>query len=429
MRRDPPHRSRSHWSGDFSMNDFRRPIMRRIDRSRLLAMGALLATLFVPAQVLAQTRTALVIGNSNYRHAPALPNPINDATAIADLLRHAGFDQVALRHDLGIAGARNAVRELAEVARTADTVVVFFAGHGIEVDGVNYLIPTDARLASDFDVEDEAISLDRILRSIEPARKLRLVILDACRDNPFVPRMRRMAASRAIGRGLARVEPPVSDTLIAYSTRAGSIAADGRDRHSPFTGALLKHLTTPELDLRIAFGHVRDEVRKATNRQQEPYMTGSLGGDLVSLATGHSPKVPAGPSIASAPLPPPTIGIDEVTRGRIARFIEWEHLQGRTNHYAARVDYFSKGVVTRDVVLKDIAAHNRNWPRQNYALIPGTLSVISLGNGQYSVTFGLTFENSNAQRTVRGQARKEVILAVQGGQFIITSVKETVQRQ
>jgi len=207
------------------------------------------AVLLLVAQsygALADKRVALVIGNSAYQNVPGLPNPINDATAIAELLRNAGFDVVDSRADLGIAVIRRAIREFADIA------VVYYAGHGIEVDGTNYLIPVDAILQRDTDVEDEAISMDRLLRILEPVKRLRLIILDACRENPFTRSMKRTIASRAIGRGLAKVEVVNSDTLIAFSAKAGSIALDGDGKNSPFTTALLNHLAAPGLDLRIA---------------------------------------------------------------------------------------------------------------------------------------------------------------------------------
>jgi uncharacterized caspase-like protein len=251
------------------------------------------AVLLLVAQsfgALADKRVALVIGNSAYQNVPGLPNPINDATAIAELLRNAGFDVVDSRADLGIAVIRRAIREFADVARDADIAVVYYAGHGIEVDGTNYLIPVDAILQRDTDVEDEAISMDRLLRVLEPVKRLRLIILDACRENPFARSMKRTIASRAIGRGLAKVDVVNSDTLIAFSAKAGSTALDGDGKNSPFTTALLNHLATPGLDLRIAFGQVRDDVLKATANRQEPFVYGSLGGGTVSLVP--APEIP-----------------------------------------------------------------------------------------------------------------------------------------
>ncbi len=236
----------------------------------------------------AEKRVALVIGNSAYRNVAQLQNPVNDGAVIATTLKNAGFDVVDSRHDLPAAETRRALRDFADRARDADIAVVYYAGHGMEVDGTNYLIPVDAKLERDTDVYDEAFSLDRVLLAIEPAKRLRLVILDACRDNPFTKSMKRTIASRAIGQGLAKIEPTSPNMLIAYSAKAGSTAADGDSSNSPFTIALSKHLTTPGLDVRRAFGFVRDDVLKTTSNRQEPYVYGSLGGDDVPLVPGKS---------------------------------------------------------------------------------------------------------------------------------------------
>src|SRR5262249_47755944 len=166
-------------------------------------------------------RVALVIGNSSYKSVPKLANPAHDAAAIAELFRKSGFAVVQSRQDLDVQSLRRAIREFSEMTRDADVAVVYFAGHGMEGNGTNYLIPIDARLERDTDVEDEAVSLDRVVQLLEPAKRLRLVILDACRNNPFVPAMKRTLASRTVGRGLAQVEPAMSDTLIAFAAKAG----------------------------------------------------------------------------------------------------------------------------------------------------------------------------------------------------------------
>src|SRR4051794_30011004 len=148
-----------------------------------LVLGALLVLTAEPAS--ATKRVALVVGNSIYKNAPLLPNPANDAAAIAATLKGAGFDLVDVKSNLPSLEMRRALRDFADQARDADVAVVYYAGHGIEIDGTNYLIPTDATLQRDTDVYDETYSLDRILKAIEPARRLRLVIVDACRNNPF----------------------------------------------------------------------------------------------------------------------------------------------------------------------------------------------------------------------------------------------------
>jgi uncharacterized caspase-like protein len=245
----------------------------------------------------AEKRVALVIGNSAYRNVARLTNPANDAAAVATMLRTAGFDTVESKLDLSISDMRKALRDFGSRSRDADVAVVYYAGHGIELDGTNYLIPVDATLETDADVLDETLPLDRVLFAVEPARQLRLVILDACRDNPFAKTMKRTIASRGVGRGLAKVEPNSSNTMIAFAARAGSTASDGNSRNSPFAAALVEHLPKPGLDLRKAFGFVRDDVLKATNNSQEPFIYGSLGGNDVSL-------VPAKP-VATGPQPNP----------------------------------------------------------------------------------------------------------------------------
>jgi uncharacterized caspase-like protein len=241
---------------------------------------------------LADKRVALVLGNSAYQNVPPLTNPVNDAALIADTFKKAGFDLVELKQNLSAQETRRVLRDFADKSNDADIAVIYYAGHGIEVDGSNYLIPVDAKLERDNDVYDEAFSLDRILVTVEPAKRLRLVILDACRDNPFAQKMKKTLATRAIGRGLAKVEPASPNTLIAYSAKAGSTAQDGASNNSPFTTALATHLTKPGLDIRRAFGFVRDDVLKTTNNRQEPYVYGSLGGDDVPLVAKRSVAPP-----------------------------------------------------------------------------------------------------------------------------------------
>ena len=232
---------------------------------------------------LADKRVALVIGMSKYQQVPRLANPARDADVVAALFKQAGFDIVNNQRDLGIVDLRRVIREFSETSRDADIAVVYYAGHGIEVDGTNYLVPADAKLVSDFDIEDETVSLDRVLKALEGTKRLRLVILDACRDNPFANTMKRSLASRSVGRGLAKIEPAMSDTLIAFAAKAGAVASDGDGANSPFATALVKHIAEPGLDLRLAFGRVRDDVLKSTGNRQEPFVYGSLGGQTMSL--------------------------------------------------------------------------------------------------------------------------------------------------
>ncbi len=264
---------------------------------RAAAMLVLLL-LAIPQVALAEKRVALVIGNGAYLHTPKLPNPPRDAKAIADLFRKAGFDSVLANNDVGHLAFKRSLRDLEEAAQGSDIAVLFFAGHGVQIGDQNYMLPTDSKLEREYDAKDETISLERIVEALEPAKRLRLVILDACRDNPFLATMQRRVALRgALTRGLARVEPTQVGTLIAYAAKAGASASDGADGHSPFTKALLKHIAEPGLDIRLAFGRIRDEVVKITRNEQEPFVYGSLGGDNLSLVP--APAVPKESELAA----------------------------------------------------------------------------------------------------------------------------------
>jgi tetratricopeptide (TPR) repeat protein len=224
-----------------------------------------------------ERRVALVIGNSAYRNAPQLANALRDAGTVAAALRNLGFATVTLDGDLTQEQFIAALRDFSRIADTADWAVIYYAGHGIEMGGINYLIPTDATLETDRDVQFEAVPLDHVLSAVEGARKLRLVLLDACRENPFARRMQRTVASRSIGRGLARVEPE-GGTLVAYAAKHGEIALDGAGANSPFVSALIKYIATPGIEISKLFRLVRDDVLAATGKRQEPFVYGSLPG-------------------------------------------------------------------------------------------------------------------------------------------------------
>lgn len=259
--------------------------------------GAIVMMVLAGDAARAERRVALVVGNGSYQSVPRLANPARDAGAVAKMFQDAGFETVDVQLNLGNLDFKRAIRKFETIADQSDIAIVYYAGHGLEIGGVNYLIPVDARLASDRDAEDEAIPLERLVSSADGARRLRLIILDACRDNPFATTMRRerKAASRGVSAGLGRVEPTSTDTLIAYAAKAGSTADDGDGEHSPFTTAVLKNLTIPGLDVRLAFGRVRDDVLKITSNRQEPFVYGALGGGSISL-------VPAPAMPQSAPV-------------------------------------------------------------------------------------------------------------------------------
>jgi hypothetical protein len=277
---------------------------------QLLAISALTSVLSFASATAAERRVALVIGNSAYKSVPILANPTSDAKAIADALKAAGFSSVLLSLDLDRAGMVRQIQEFQAQADGADWAVVYFAGHGLQVDGTNYLVPVDAALRSDRDVDDEALTLDRILLALSGAREIRLVILDACRSNPFQPRLMKAGARFSGGRGLARVDPEAA-TMIAFAARDGQVARDG-DVHSPFVEALLQRLPTPGLEIGQLFRQVRDDVLARTEGQQEPFVYGSLPGRdfffvsaLKSVASIKAAAFTAAPDTAATEQPPP----------------------------------------------------------------------------------------------------------------------------
>jgi tetratricopeptide (TPR) repeat protein len=228
------------------------------------------------ARAVPEKRVALVIGNSGYTHAGALKNPESDAKAVAKTFRDVGFTDVRERFNLSHADLARELKEFGDLASEADWAVIYYAGHGMEMGGVNYLIPIDAKLEQPSHVEDEAMPLTRVLGKVAGAGKLQMVILDACRNNPFAARLQKSGRmTRSLTRGLAAVEPDAG-TLLVYASRDGTVALDGEGANSPFTEALITHLVEPGLEISLLFRKVRDSVMGKTGRQQEPFTYGSL---------------------------------------------------------------------------------------------------------------------------------------------------------
>jgi uncharacterized caspase-like protein len=211
------------------------------------------------AQAAAAGRFALVIGNSDYQNAPRLANPVNDARDVAAAFERLGFS-VKLLGNGTFDAMRRALLEFAPQAQAAEIAVVFFAGHGMEIRDENWLIPVDAEMKMDIATGQEAVSLGSILPIVSRARKLGLVMLDACRDNPFSKQLQTSQPGRSLpGRGLAPIEPPGS-VLVVFAAKHGTTADDGSGRNSPFTTALLHNLELPGLEINYLFRNIHDEV-------------------------------------------------------------------------------------------------------------------------------------------------------------------------
>jgi hypothetical protein len=251
---------------------------------RLLLLSCLIAWSFIlPAAAAIPTdekRIALVIGAGKYQYAQPLANPVNDARRLSEALRHVNF-AVEEVYDPDYARLSESLREFGIRAREADAALIFYAGHGVQVNGENYLVPVDARLERERDLVYEALPLGLLLGELSQAKTVGVMILDACRNNPFRERMDRSmkVAGRAAStnQGLARVDKVPRNTLVAMATRADQIAEDGDGENSPFTQAIIGHLQVPGLELSLFFRSVRDTVLRATANRQEPYVFSSLG--------------------------------------------------------------------------------------------------------------------------------------------------------
>jgi hypothetical protein len=269
-----------------------------MQRLRLLLF--VLAVLARAAPALAQQNVALVIGNSAYRHSAELTNPRNDATDLSAALKRLGF-QVIEGVDLDKRAMERLIQDFAAKLSGAKLALFFYAGHGMQVEGQNYLLPIDARLSSVAALDFEGIPLSLVLRQMERETKTNLVLLDACRDNPLSQNLARSMGTRSssrVGGGLAEVKTGVG-TLIGFSTEPGSVALDGGGgRNSPYTQALLDHIESPGKEISATLASVRRDVVAATNGQQVPWEHTSLMGPVVLKPDRRPPAVARSPRVS-----------------------------------------------------------------------------------------------------------------------------------
>jgi uncharacterized caspase-like protein len=263
-------------------------------------LSVLVALAFAP-EARAEKRVALVIGNTAYKSAAELRNPSNDATDMAAALMRLGFDVVA-GTDLDKRSMERTIREFGQKLARADVALFFYAGHGLQVSGQNYLVPVDAQLASEGDIDFEGLPLALVLKQMEREAKTSIVLLDACRDNPLARNLARSMGTRGgqIGQGLAEVKAGVG-TLIGFSTQPGNVALDGDGRNSPYAGALLKHVATPGRDVSAILVAVRNDVLQATGGRQVPWEHTSLTGEVFLQPGAARDAAPGSPAPAAAP--------------------------------------------------------------------------------------------------------------------------------
>ena len=307
-------------------------------RAAILLFLGLFAGL-TPGQASAEKRVALVIGNGDYQNVTKLPNPANDARAIAALLQSAGFEVISgvdLKRDEMV----SRIGQFGDSVRAgAEAAVVFYAGHGVQIAGKNYLIPIDADLHSAYDVKVRTVDADDIVDNASDA-KVKLVLLDACRDNPFAEQLARGdAKSRGVAgnSGLAAMQS-AEGTMISFATSPGAAAIDGAGDHSPFTKALLDNLAAPGVEINDAMLNVCAEVQAETDKKQLPWANTNMTGKFFVVPAGPPPAAPSG---SATPAVSPT-GVSD------AQAIEttfWQSAQasGRRQEYLLYLSKYPKG--------------------------------------------------------------------------------------
>ena len=307
--------------------------------------------LLQPGALAAQgNRVALVIGNSKYVYAPALPNPASDARLMADVLRKVGFNVIE-GVDLDYAGMRDRLNKFTEASYDADTALIYYAGHGMQVNGKNYLIPVDAELTAPAHLKTRTIQMDELLAALPPDPAVGIVILDACRDNPLA---RTLAASLPKSRsttapGLAPIDVSGSDVgtggvLIAFATDPGAVSYDGGGANSPYTTSLAKHIAEPGVELQSALTRVRGEVTAETNGKQRPWHNASLGREVFIGPQTPQPPAPVQPAQPSATATPAESASTDGRGWEIEQRV-WDEASKRNTlaHYEAYLQQFPNG--------------------------------------------------------------------------------------
>ncbi|MFB9266469.1 caspase domain-containing protein, partial [Bradyrhizobium erythrophlei] len=324
---------------------------------------------------LAETRIALVVGNSEYQNVSPLTNPTKDARLIAETLTRLGFSLVGggAQLDLDKAHFDVTVQAFGRQLLGADVGLFYYAGHGIQVRGTNYLVPISANPTREADVDFQMVDVGLVLKQMEGSgTKLNIVILDACRNNPFGGR-----GLRAAEGGLAQIRAP-EGTLLSYATQPGNVALDGGDGHSPYTRALVETMQRPGLDVLQAFNQVGLIVKRATGGSQQPWVSSSpIDG---SFYFASAPPTIAAPIVAAAPpTPPKALPVPRSLDQRALEFaaIDMDRSSGDPAAFLAyasqvfddRVEFYGK-MTSRADVLKEKERYVARWPIRSYKLVP-----------------------------------------------------------
>ena len=363
--------------------------------SRLVQV--LVALAFLAGGTADAGRVALVIGNGDYAVAGTLANPVNDAEDVAAKLRSIGFTVVD-GYNLGKRELEQKIGEFADALEGADAGLFYYAGHGIAVDGRNFIVPTDARLDIPAKLKLEALPIDDILDLMEQQAKTTIVILDACRNNPFARSLRSASTTRAVqaAEGLAQIES-ARGSFIAFSTAPGSVAMDGTGRNSPFAAALLKHLGEPGQSINDLMISVRRDVVKATKEFQNPMAWDSLT-DRFEFVPGELATTKSDPDdVQTASIDDPNANVSS----EIESFVKTRYLRPNVEDMEATLAGLFTDPVTsfgrdysRAELTKIKAAWFDKWSKWKLNLLPDTLKVVVLDESSVTATFNMRYRYS-----------------------------------
>ncbi|KPF69220.1 hypothetical protein IP69_10905 [Bosea sp. AAP35] len=381
----------------------------------------------VPAQAAPDRRVALVIGNSAYTAVPRLANPQRDATAISASLKRLGFEVVE-GYDLKMDEMTGIVREFAQKLDGAKAGIVYYAGHGIAVGDENYLIPVDATLKSEADLDFRAVNVQLILRQMQRDERVNILILDACRDNPFATQL--AARSRSVARGLTAIETQsASGILIAFATDPRSTALDGeKDGNSPFTAALLKHIETPEVSITTVMDRVRADVWESTNKKQKPWTNSSIIGEfklnptLKLAAVDPSVTIKAIDGAVQTPAAPAPMGLDRAQMD--IRMWETAERGNTPGDYKAYLDAFPTG---------QFAAFAKNRLARpepvDVAALPGAAGAAALGAGAAAAAASALPSSRETGQAIADEAMKTEVGNAQTEAALKLSTKDRRELQ
>ena len=361
------------------------------------ALALLGGVLWASATFAQAKRVALVIGNSAYHHTPQLANPRRDATDISAALKNLGYEVVD-GFDLDKASFDRTMRDFSTALQGAEAAVFYYAGHGLQVAGQNYLVPIDAQLTAPAALEFEMVRLDVVHRIMEREAKTNILFLDACRDNPLSRNLARAMGTRSaqIGKGLAPVESGVG-TLISFSTQPGNVALDGVGRNSPFASSLAKHMALASDDLSAILIAVRNDVMKDTQSKQIPWEHSALTGRFYF---GAPPLLPGQSSISDAARE--WLRVDKTNLGELETFVRRQGSSPEADYARARIGELKK-VRAGMSVAQSADAKTSNAPPAKGGL-SGVWTIARIGTAGCLPNKDYTFNVTISNNVVSGRA-------------------------